>query len=261
VNSGRRSALCVALATTALTATACAATPPTPRAAPEAGLRVCTTGDYKPATYRDPRTGRYSGIDIEMARSLGAYLKRDVTFVPTTWPTLMKDLATKGKCEITMGGVSITPERRKTADFTRPYLNAGKIPLTTTAQAPHLRTLDQIDRKGVRVIVNPGGTNEAFVKKHFAKATVVAWPDNVTIFDQILAGKADVMITDALEAEYQAKLHPGLTAVNPDKPFNDDRKAYMLPKGSGLTAKADQWLERALKDGTFQRSYTTWMNH
>jgi len=48
-------------------------------------LRVCTTGDYKPLTSRDPATGQYSGLDIDMATDLAVHLGREPVFVATRW--------------------------------------------------------------------------------------------------------------------------------------------------------------------------------
>ena len=113
---------------------------------------------------------------------------------------------------------------------------------------------------GVRVIENSGGTNEKFARQHFPNADITIWPDNTTIFDQLVAGNADVMITDALEAVYQSAQHPGLAAVHADRPFTEEHKAYMLPKGSPLTRDVDAWLTRTLSDGTFSRIRSRWMN-
>ncbi|MFP3571263.1 transporter substrate-binding domain-containing protein, partial [Paraburkholderia sp. SIMBA_030] len=77
----------------------------------------------------------------------------------------------------------------------------------------------------------PGGTNERFAKQFFPHANQVVYPDNVTIFKQILAGKADVMVTDASETLLQQKLNPGLCAVHPDKPFQYGEKAWLVPRG------------------------------
>src|SRR3546814_5526284 len=60
-------------------------------------LKVCTTGDYKPYTYK-AETGEYEGIDIDMARSLAASLGVKVQWVQTTWKTLMPDMVA-GKCD------------------------------------------------------------------------------------------------------------------------------------------------------------------
>ena len=222
-------------------------------------LRICTTGDYKPLSYRDPATGQYSGIDVNMANDLAAHLGRTATFVATTWGSLMTDIAAPGRCDVAVGGISKTPAREQLADFTQRYLTNGKTPLTTAANADRFHSIDQINQHGVRVIENAGGTNEQFARQYFPHATLAVWQDNTTVFDQLLKGSADVMITDAIEAMYQAKQHPGLVAVHPDKPFTTDDKAYMLPKGSQLTAQTNQWLAQALTDGTFSRFYNQWM--
>ncbi len=206
---------------------------------PSGSLKVCTTGDYRPLTYRDPVTGQYSGIDIDMAVDLAAHLGREPAFVATTWSTLSRDLATPGKCDIAMGGITDTPQRRRIAEFTEPYLSGGKVPLTSTAAADRFSSIDQIDQPGVRVIENPGGTNEQFARASFPAADITIWPDNTTIFDQVAAGNADVMVTDSIEAIYQSSRNPGLVAVRPDAAFTAELKAYMLPPGSPILGQAD----------------------
>ncbi|HET6501066.1 MAG TPA: transporter substrate-binding domain-containing protein [Amycolatopsis sp.] len=227
---------------------------------PTAQLKVCTTGDYLPLTYYDPGTGRYRGIDIEMAGNLAAHLGRTAVFVRTTWTTLMKDLSTPGKCDIAMGGISVTADRQRQAEFTEPYLSNGKTPLTTTAHAQQFQTLQQINVKGVSVIEDAGGTNDAFVRQRLPNVTLAISADNMAVFGQLLAGKADLMITDSIEAVYEAGQHPGLVAVHPGTPFTADRKAYLLPKNSDLTGQVDAWLAEALGDGTFTRFYHQWMS-
>jgi cyclohexadienyl dehydratase len=39
-------------------------------------LLVGTTGDYKPFSYLDPKTGEYEGYDIDAARKFGESLKQ-----------------------------------------------------------------------------------------------------------------------------------------------------------------------------------------
>ena len=54
-----------------------------------------------------------------------------------------------------------------------------------------------------------------------------AWRSTrTTIFQQILANKADVMVTDVSEALIQQKLNPGLCSVHPDKPLVYGEKAF-----------------------------------
>ena len=82
-------------------------------------LRVGTTGDYKPFSYKvTNRTAllatpaintAYIGADIDVAQSLSNSLglSRPVEFVPTIWANLTTDLAAQ-KFDVAMSGVSIT---------------------------------------------------------------------------------------------------------------------------------------------------------
>ena len=215
-------------------------------------LTVCSTGDYKPFSIRDAN-GNWGGVDIDMAADLAKQLGVTLAFYQSTFATIAKDVGRK--CDIGMGGVSITLDRARSAFFTQPYLRDGKTPITLCQNTSTYQTLTQIDQPGVRVIVNPGGTNEQFDDANLHKATIVRYPDNNTIFDALLAGRADLMITDSTETRYQAKLHPGqLCAVHPDQPFTFAEKAYLTPRGDVVWQQwVDQWLHLDLNDGTFQR--------
>ena len=156
--------------------------------------------------------------------------------MPTAWPMLAHDLQSDA-FDIAMGGVSVTLDRQKIGFFSTPYLSDGKTPIARCDEQSKYQTLADIDRPGVRVIVNPGGTNERFDRAHLRQAAIVVQPDNTKIFDALAAGAADVMITDASETRLQEKLHPGaLCAIHPDQPFDFSEKAYWMPPDPALKA-------------------------
>src|ERR1700761_5682716 len=221
-------------------------------------LRVGTTGDYLPFTSLDKATQTYRGFDIDMAEALGKALGVKVEFVPTTWPNLMKDFEA-GDFDIAMGGISITLDRQKTGFFSTPVLQDGKTPIARCTDEGKYATIADIDKSGVRVIVNPGGTNERFARANVKNAKIDVYGDNVTIFDEIAKGDADVMMTDASETRYQQKLHPGvLCAVHPDKPFAFAEKAYFMQRDVALQEFVDQWLHIARENGSFKKIYSAW---
>jgi cyclohexadienyl dehydratase len=221
-------------------------------------LRVCTTGDYRPFTHAEA-DGNYTGIDIDQAQSLAKALGVRAEFVKTSWPTLMADFAA-GKCDIAMGGISVTLARQKVAAFSAPYMVDGKTPIARCADVDKYQTLAQIDQPQVRVIVNPGGTNATFAQAHLHVVKPIIYPDNNTIFEQIVTGKADVMITDATETRLQHKLHPELCAIHPDHPFTYGEKAYILPRGDvPFKAFVDQWLHLEKKSGEFDAVIAHWL--
>ena len=221
-------------------------------------LRVGMTGDYLPFTGLDPQSQQFRGFDVDMANALGKALGVKVTFVKTSWPRLAADFEAD-QFDLAMGGVSVTLDRQKKGLFSTPILREGKTPIARCADAGKFDTLAEIDRPGVRVIVNPGGTNERFARANIKTAEIEVFPDNTAIFDQIAAGKADLMMTDASETRYQQKLHPGvLCAVHPDAPFDFAEKAYWLQRDVPLKAFVDQWLHIAIADGSFKAIYRTW---
>ena len=221
-------------------------------------LRVGTTGDYKPFTYQADGSKTFSGMDIDLAHALGKALGVKVDFVKTSWPTLMKDYEA-GKFDIGMGGISVTLARQKVAYFSIPEMVDGKTPITLCKNKDKYRTLAQIDQPGVRVIVNPGGTNERFDRAHLHHAQIITYKDNRTIFEQIIAGKADLMITDGVETRLQQKLHPKLCAVHPGHPFSHSEKAFLLPRDITWKLFVDQWLHQMKLTGAYQAIYDKWL--
>jgi len=220
-------------------------------------LRVGMTGDYRPFTLLDKDTQKFGGFDVDMAESLGKALGVKIEYVQTAWPQLAKDFEAD-KFDVAMGGVSITLDRQKKGLFSTPIMREGKTPIARCADKDKYTTLADID-SGTRVIVNPGGTNERFARAHLKSADIRIYNDNVTIFDEIAKGDADLMMTDASETRYQQKLHPGvLCAVHPDQPFDFAEKAYWLQRDEALKDFVDQWLHISMEDGSFRKIYAAW---
>lgn len=220
-------------------------------------INVCTTGDYKPYTFLN-KEGQYEGIDIAMAQSLAASLGVKVNWVPTTWKTMMADM-TSNKCDIAMGGISVTLARQQKAWFANTLDQDGKIPLVRCEDVRQYQTIAQLNSPKVRLIEPAGGTNEAFVHSHLPDAQL-ALHDNVTIFQQLVDKKADVMITDTSEALFQQRHYPKLCAVNPKKPLQYGEKAYMLPRDDvSWKMYVDQWLHLSKATGDYQNLVSQWL--
>jgi cyclohexadienyl dehydratase len=138
-------------------------------------------------------------------------------------------------------------------------MREGKTPIARCADKDKYQTLGQIDQPGVKVVANPGGTNERFDRANLHAAEIIIHSDNMTIFDEIAEGKADLMITDASETRFQQKLHANvLCAIHPDKPFDFAEKAYWMPRDAPLKAFVDQWLHLAMENGAFTAIYAKW---
>lgn len=221
-------------------------------------LRACTPGDYKPFSFLKP-DGTYEGIDIDLATSLATAMGAKLEMIKTSWANLLPDF-TAGKCDIAVGGISISLERQKRAFFSTGYMVNGKTPIVRCEDVAKFQSVADIDKPGVRVIANPGGSNERFAKANFKTAALTIHAENLTIFDEVLAKRADVFVTEAAEALTQQKLKPGLCAINPDKPLQYGEMAWLLPRGDApMKGFVDQWLHLAKATGEYQRIADKWL--
>ena len=192
-------------------------------------LRVGTTGDYKPFSFDN--SGTYEGFDIAVAKHFAARLGVKLELVKTSWPTLMKDLHAD-KYDIGMSGITRTISRQKEARFSKGYVLFGKTPLVATANVGRFTSLTDIDVKGVKIGVNPGGTNEKFVRANIKNAKIIMFESNLAIPLAVAEGEVDVMITDSVEALHYAAVNELLAAPLADTPFTRAELGYLMPAGS-----------------------------
>ena len=220
-------------------------------------LVVGTTGDYKPFTYWNEERNRYQGFDIEVIQAFAKAADLDVTFVKTTWPTLSEDTKS-GKFDIAVGGITKKVEREVVGDFTSSYFSFQKAPLVKKEDVKRLNSLDAINDPSVKIGVNPGGTNEAFVKKHFPKANVTVFENNLDIPKAVQSGQVDVMVTDDIEAlHYATELYlavPKLTEA-----WEAAEMAYLMKPGQKQLGDVFRvWIESAEGQEQVQQLKEEW---
>lgn len=211
-------------------------------------IHVGTTGDYRPVSWWNEATQAFEGVDIDLIKAFADENGHTVVFVHTSWPSLMADLQA-GKFTVAVGGISYTPERAQVALTSDTIHLDGKVALVRCGEEEAFDSLVKIDRPSIRVVENPGGTNEKFARETLKQAELAVLQDNHAPFHALLSRKADVMFTDALEATYKESEGKGLCGVNTDTPYTSIRKVFLFAKGQdALLQSFNTWLESRLKD-------------
>lgn len=212
-------------------------------------LRIGTPADYAP--FAVASGDRVSGADVQLAADLAAALGLAPVFVRTSWATLLDGLAAD-HFDLVVGGVSATPSRLARAQASVPLSRSGKTAIGRCTDRARFGSLAAIDVPAVRVIENPGGTNESFARARLARAQLLIHADNRTVFGEILAGRADVMFTDETEIRLEMRRHPRLCRLL-GAAFEPADKVFLMARGGDWTEAVDPWLMEAVAAGTPSR--------
>lgn len=90
-----------------------------------------------------------NGYDVQVAKIIAKKLDRKLVIVKTVWDGLAPAL-TSGKIDAIIAGMSPTAERRKTVDFTEPYLVSKPI-MIVKKNSPYAHATSINDFKGAKI--------------------------------------------------------------------------------------------------------------
>jgi cyclohexadienyl dehydratase len=212
-------------------------------------LRIGVPGDYAP--FAISRGDSLYGADVTLGRALAAAMGAKPQFIKTSWPNLTTDMR-NDKFDIALGGISITPARAAVASFSISYHAGGKTFLCRRADSARFSIKDSVNKARVRLIVNKGGTNESVARAMFPTATLIVYPDNIGVFNEIIAGRADVMVTDDTEADLKIHQYPQLCRSFPGT-LTKSNKAIWIHTDAALLNFVNDWLVKQLASGMPQQ--------
>lgn len=215
-------------------------------------LRVATSGDYRPFSIKTDY-GEIVGFETVVARRFAQDSGRPVTFVPLRWSRLVDDGAA-GKFDVAMSGITMRPDRALHMFFSRPYAVTGAVVVVRRDRAEEIGSLDEIDRRGLRLAVNRGGHLEQVTRARFSQATIVPVDDNTTLAALVLSGDVDAAVSEEYEATGWS------TDLLTLAPFTRDRKAYAVAlEHAGLLEELNAWLAARESDGWLNDQRQRWL--
>ena len=191
-------------------------------------LRVGTTGDYVPMSFRDPGSNEFRGHQIDAANQLAKELGVKVEFVVTDWKSIMTAIQTD-KFDIAMTGTSMSVARSKAAGFSIPWGRNAFFPLVQKKNASKYKTWEALDDPKITAAYNLGTAFEQFVQTTLPKVKVKRVESPARDFQELLAGKVDFTVTSLIEGAALMKQYPDLQMILLDKPKNSIPMAFLMP--------------------------------
>jgi polar amino acid transport system substrate-binding protein len=183
--------------------------------------------NYPPFEMMD-QAGNPSGVGVEMAHALGDYLHRPITIENMPFEGLIPALKT-GRIDLIISSMTATDERRKSIDFSDPYLNTGLAILAKKSDP--IQSIADVDQPGMTVVVKTGTTAADYARDHFHNATVLPLQQDTACALEVIQGKADAFLYDQMSIYQFAKKNPDTTR-GLLVPFQKESWAIGIRKGN-----------------------------
>lgn len=222
-------------------------------------LRVGTTGDFNPMSFRDPSDNQFKGFDIDVMTQLAKDLGVKIEWVQTDWASLITGVVSN-RYDVFAGGASINVARAKVAAFTMPYFEAGTVPLVLKENAGKFKNWDAINQSGIKVAVTLGTVFADHAKQHFPNATIVTIQSPANGYQEVLAKRADVTITSNVEASSLIQRYKEMALVTDATPRNRRPFGYVVAQDDpAWTGFLNTWITVKKLEGYFEGLEAKWM--
>jgi cystine transport system substrate-binding protein len=158
-------------------------------------ITVATEGVWAPFTYHDETTDELVGFDVEVAKAIAEKLGVTAEFKEVAFDGGLTGVST-GTFDMMANGVGVTEERKKTYDFTDPYVYDHAVVITLASND----TINSFaDLKGLTTANSVGSTYEAMgVENGATVSNVDTIGETMTL---VLNGTVDATINSMTTAQ------------------------------------------------------------
>ena len=170
------------------------------------------------STKLDPNTGEWSGFIPDSLKWVCSQIKVKCKFHKTHWSTFAAGLQAR-TFELSAASTFTTPQRASAVAFLPTLYYLGNGVTTLKKNEGRFKTLDDINKPGVTISTGQGTSQHAWALEVFPKATLITSKAlTETRLLDLLAGKADVALSDSGQSHRFAAAHPNVVNIFTKKP-------------------------------------------
>jgi polar amino acid transport system substrate-binding protein len=214
-------------------------------------LTVCTHLPYKPFQYN--QGGKVIGFDVDMMDLVAKKLKLKQSIFDTPFEGIESGQSLNtGKCDVAAAGMTITADRKKVLDFSKPYFNATQAMLVKKGSP--IKSLDDLAGKSVGVQL--GTTGAEYVRKNAPKtAKIKEFEDLALLTTAVKTGQTDAGVNDNGVLFDYAKTNPDTEVATEFD--TGEQYGFAVAKGQNdkLLATIDSIITESKKNGQYDKIY------
>ena len=197
-------------------------------------------------------TGEVAGFDVDVARGIAGILGLDVEFRHPAWDWVPRGLV-RGTFDVSIASMEITPQRKKTLDFSTPYSHLAAQVLIRKGGP---RVTGPASLRGRKVGADRGSTYLTYLRDKTAAHPVV-FADYSPAVRALLRREVPMYLTSGVTARQLAGRDDRLALSG--KALFWDRGACAVKRGEAdLIALLDYSLRKLQRDGVIRESMTRW---
>lgn len=216
-------------------------------------LTMGTSADYPPFEFQ--HRGEIMGFDVDVAKAITEELGYELKVEDMDFGGIIPALKS-GRIEFAMAGITATPERSKSIDFSTPYYTP-QLAILSRKDAP-VNSIEQLPNK--KIGVQLGSTMEAFIKeeaKELPGIDVIALGRNPQLVQELKVGRIDGVILEVLQAKAFSEKNSSLEWQT--LPGSQEGFAIAFPKNSPLTESFNEAIEALKNSGKLEALQEKWL--
>jgi polar amino acid transport system substrate-binding protein len=212
---------------------------------------------FVPWAMRD-KQGELIGFEIDVAKKVATDMGVEIEFVPTAWDGIIPALLA-GKFDVIIGGMSITPQRNLTVNFTQPYAHSGQGIAANKALAEGLEWPDGYNSSDVTFTCRRGATPCTLIQKMFPKATLRQFDDDAQATQEVLNGNAHAVISSQPKPNYAIIDNADVLFAPTSENVTRGDEAFALRKGDPDALNFfSNWILIHTSNGWLQERHDAW---
>lgn len=193
------------------------------RGALKIGLSV-----FKPWAMRD-KNGELIGFELDVGNKLAEDMGVEAEFIPTAWDGIIPALVA-GKFDVIISGMTTTPQRNLTINFTDPYAFSGLTILANTEMTEGM-AIEDFNSSDITFAARRGATPAALIAEMFPEAELLLFDEDGASTQEVLNGKAHATMAAEPTPSTEARRYPDVLNVPFNTAFSATGESFGLRKG------------------------------
>ena len=214
-------------------------------------LTMCTNAAFPPYEFYD-EDGNATGIDVEIAKAIGAKLGYDIEIVDIEFAQCIPGVQS-GKYDFAAAGMTVTEERQQMVQFTDTYATGIQV-VIVPADSTYESLDDIVEANGtVKVGVQMATTGDLYTTWDYedeGKGTVDRYTTGAAAVQALLSGKVDCVVIDNEPAKNFVAQNEGLKIL--ETAYTVEDYAMAFAKDSPIYEDFNAALNELIADGTVQ---------